>query len=174
MEPEIKLKKHAHRDDLTGECVWGDIGQTILLVIFLVVWVLDSFVLRYTTFLSVYVPFYIQLPLVVLLLISSGYFSQAGLRIVFGETRDHPMVIHKGVFNIVRHPIYFGAVLGYLGLTLASCSLAAFVLWLGITYFYNYISLYEEKLLLQYFGAEYRQYMNEVPMWIPKFRKRKS
>ena len=45
-------RHHENRDDLVGEHTFGDMGQLILLVIFLVVWVADSFFLHYTTFLS--------------------------------------------------------------------------------------------------------------------------
>jgi len=48
-------KSHRHRSDLTGEYVFGDMGQLILLVVFLVVWIADSFVFKYSTFLTQYI-----------------------------------------------------------------------------------------------------------------------
>jgi hypothetical protein len=45
-------KSHQHRGDLTGEHAFSDMGQLILLVIFLVVWIADSFVFKYSTFLT--------------------------------------------------------------------------------------------------------------------------
>ena len=42
---------HADREDLAGEHKAGDAGQLIFLFVFLIVWVLDSFVLKYSTFL---------------------------------------------------------------------------------------------------------------------------
>ena len=51
-------KSHQHRSDLTGEHVFSDIGQLILLVIFLTVWIADSFVFKYSTFLTKYVSNY--------------------------------------------------------------------------------------------------------------------
>jgi hypothetical protein len=42
-------KSHQHRNDLTGEYVFGDMGQLILLVVFLVVCIADSFVFKYST-----------------------------------------------------------------------------------------------------------------------------
>lgn len=44
-----------------GEHPFGDIGQLILLGLFLVVWVGDSFFLRISTFPSDYVPMYMRL-----------------------------------------------------------------------------------------------------------------
>ncbi len=39
-----------------GEHPWGDLGQLILLGLFLIIWVGDSFVLHLTTVLAVYTP----------------------------------------------------------------------------------------------------------------------
>jgi len=106
------------------------------------------------------------------LLAISGYLAQTGLSIVFDEKRDTPSVIRKSVFNIVRHPIYLSEIMLYCGLLLLSISLAAFVVLLMAIAFLHYISRFEEKLLLARFGEEYRKYMQEVPMWIPRLRKR--
>jgi protein-S-isoprenylcysteine O-methyltransferase Ste14 len=53
-----------------------------------------------------------------------------------------------------------------------SISLAAAVVWCIAIVFLHYISRWEEKLLLARFGEEYAQYMRDVPMWIPRLRKR--
>ena len=171
MEKGMTFKGHADRSDLVGEHVLGDIGQFILLMIFLAVWIIDSFVARYSTFLAAYIPLFLRLPVALFILVCSGYFARSGLRIVFGEIREQPMVLRQGVFKVVRHPIYFGSILLYLGLSIATASLAAMLVWMGILSFYHFISRYEEKLLLNRFGAEYEKYMSEVPMWMPKFRR---
>jgi protein-S-isoprenylcysteine O-methyltransferase Ste14 len=59
----------------------------------------------------------------------------------------------------------------YLGLLMLSLSLAAAVVWCIAVVFLHYISLWEEKLLAR-FGEEYAQYVRDVPMWIPRLRKR--
>ena len=38
--------------------------------------------------------------------------------------------------------------------------------------FLHHISRYEERLLLARFGEAYAQYMEEVPMWIPRLWQR--
>jgi hypothetical protein len=55
-------RQHAGREDLTGEHRLGDSVQLILLVIFLAVWILDSFVLGFSTFLAESVPWFIRIP----------------------------------------------------------------------------------------------------------------
>jgi len=163
---------HGQRDDLTGEPVIGDAGQLLLACLFAATWIADTFFFHYTTFLNQYVPLIARIPAGVALLALASYLAKAGMSIVFGEKRDKPCVIRKSVFNIVRHPIYLSEILLYLGLLMLSLSLAAAVVWIVAIGFFHYISRYEEKLLLARFGEEYEQYMREVPMWIPWFRKR--
>ena len=103
-----------------------------------------------------------------IILVIAGALAWVGMKIVFGENREKPAVIRKGVFNLVRHPIYLGAILLYLGLIILTLSLAATVVWIITILFYHFISRYEEKLLLEKFGKDYEEYMREVPMWIPR------
>jgi protein-S-isoprenylcysteine O-methyltransferase Ste14 len=166
-------RKHFEgRDDLAGEHTAGDAGQAILALLFVVVWVLDTFFLRYTTFLNHSVSLWIRVPLGVALVILSGYLARTGLAVVFGEKREPPGVIRKGVFSVVRHPIYLSEILLYLGLLIFSLSLAAAVVLCAGIIFLHFISCHEERLLLDRFGEEYRAYMRDVPMWIPRVRKR--
>ena len=165
-------KAHQHRSDLTGEHTVGDAGQLLLACLFAATWILDTFFLKYTTFLNRHVPVGIRIPLGVVLLVLSGYLAKTGLSIVFGEKREKPGVIRKGVFNAVRHPIYLSEILLYLGFLVLSISLAAVFVWVIAIVFLHFISRYEESLLLDRFGEAYEQYMREVPMWIPRLRKR--
>ncbi|MCK4393396.1 isoprenylcysteine carboxylmethyltransferase family protein, partial [Candidatus Bipolaricaulota bacterium] len=112
------------------------------------------------------------IPFGVVLLVLSGYMAKTGLSIVFGEETENPGVIRKSVFGVVRHPIYLSEILLYLGLLMLSISLASAVVWVTAILFLHYISRYEEKLLIERFGKKYEQYMREVPMWIPRLRKR--
>jgi protein-S-isoprenylcysteine O-methyltransferase Ste14 len=167
-----QMKAHRHRDDLTGEYRIGDAGQFVLACLFAAIWIADTFLLKYTTFLNQYVPLAARVPSGVVLLVLSGYLARTGLAIVFDEERKKPGVIRKGVFSVMRHPIYLAEILLYLGLLILSISLAAVVVWVCAIAFLYYISRYEEKLLLERFGREYEQYMREVPMWVPRFRGR--
>ena len=164
--------KHQARTDLTGEHKLGDAGQIALACLFLLIWTADSFFLKYTTMLNHYVPFGIRMLFGVVFLVLSGYLAKTGLSIVFGEKREKPHVIRKGVFGIVRHPIYLGEILFYVGLLMMSISLASAVVLLAAILFLQFISRYEEQLLLERFGEEYSDYMHDVPMLMPHFRKR--
>lgn len=163
-------KRHQERKDLAGEYIWGDLGQLLLLGIFLSTWISDTFFFHFSDDLAHYVSALIRIPAGIIMLLISGYLARTSLKIVFGEERETPGVIRKGMFGRVRHPIYLGVILFYPGLLILRFSLAAIVIWIGIIAFYHYIARHEEQLLLQKFGQEYEDYMREVPMWIPRIR----
>jgi protein-S-isoprenylcysteine O-methyltransferase Ste14 len=164
-------RTHKGRNDLIGEHRKGDTGQVLFAILFGIVWIADSFFFGFTVFLNEIIPNAVRVPLGAVTWLLAGYFSFSGLKIVFGEVRDKPAIIRKGVFGIVRHPVYLGEILVYMSLLLFSLSLAAMAVWLMAIFFLHYIARYEEKLLIDYFGDEYRLYMAEVPMWLPGISK---
>ena len=170
----MKRNEHSGREDLAGEHPLGDSGQLILLVTFLGLWIADSFFLKWSTFLVLHIPVILHLPVAALLLVCGAVSARQGHRMVFGEEREGPEIFQDGVFGIVRHPIYLGAILAYLGLTLLTLSLAALALWVIILVFYMTISRFEEKLLVERFGEAYLEYMERVPMLIPVIGKGKA
>ena len=139
----------------------------ILLFIFIVVWSLDSFVFEFSTFLSESIPIYVTIPIGVIVLVISGVFAFTGLRKVFKEVRAKPGVVISGAFAYCRHPVYFGSILLFVGLSILSWSLLAFGLCIIIIIFYEYVATYEEKLLVKQFGQEYSNYQKKVSKWIP-------
>ena len=163
-------ERHKNREDLAGEHVLGDLGQIILLIIFLAVWISDSFFFHYSNFISKYTPFFVRIPLATIILIISGYLAKNGLNIVFGEVREKSCVIRKGVFGIVRHPIYLGVILFYLGLLTFSFSIIAAIIWIIIIAFYHFLAKHEERLLSEKYGENYVKYMEEIPMWMPRIK----
>ncbi len=162
-----QYRGHAGREDLTGEHKLGDAVQLILIVVFLAVWILDSFVFGFSTSLTAVVPWYIRMPAGVLVLVLASYLVRSGLKTVFGEPQESPHVITGGVFSLVRHPIYLGAILFYAGMICMTLSLASAGLLVIIIAFYRFISRYEELLLTERFGDEYREYQKKVPMLFP-------
>lgn len=160
-------RRFAGREDLAGENPLGDTIQAIFLILFLAVWILDSFVLKYSTFLADQVAWYIRWPAALIVLVLAFLLAGSGSRVVFGEQRDPPRVITNGAFSLVRHPIYLGAIMLYLGTVLLTLSLLSAALWVLIIVFYRYISRYEESLLINIFGDEYRDYKKRVPMLFP-------
>jgi protein-S-isoprenylcysteine O-methyltransferase Ste14 len=164
----MSTKKHEGHPHLTGEHKNGDRGQLILFFLFLGIWITDSFVFHYSTFLMEMVPDYIRISAAGLVLIAAWYLARRGMKEVFGTRREAPGVISTGVFRIVRHPIYTGALLFYLGAILTTLSMASAVFWLLILGFYIYISRYEERILAEAFGNDYLEYKKKTGMIFPK------
>jgi len=167
-----RIRKHAGREDLIGENHLSDIGQILFYLIFMGVWITDTFFFKYSTFSNEHFLSFVRIPLGIIMLLISACLAWTGLHVVFGEKREVPCVIRKSVFSIVRHPIYLSEILLYLGLLILRISLAAAIIWVFAIVFLHYISRYEEKLLLSHFGEEYKKYMDQVPMWIPLLRKK--
>jgi len=149
-----------------GEHPFGDSGQLILLVLFLLIWVVDSFFLRISTFLSDEISLYIRLIVFVLIFVTAIYFMRSGHVVVKHEQRPE-RVVTTGAFRYVRHPLYLGSIVFYLGLAVSTASLFSLVMVIVIFIFYNYIAGYEEKLLETRFSDEYRNYKIKTGKLVP-------
>jgi protein-S-isoprenylcysteine O-methyltransferase Ste14 len=158
---EMKMKEKK------GEHPYGDGGQLILLGLFLVVWAGDSFFLHKSTFVTDYVPLSVRLVILGLTLITAVYLFMSGHVVVAHEERP-AFVVSTGAFRYVRHPLYLGAVLFYLGLTVSTASFISLMLLVIIFLFYNYIATYEERLMVKKFGGDYVSYKNRTGKWIPR------
>lgn len=161
------MSKRRHRKDVAGEHPFSDTGQIIFLLIFIVIWILDSFVLKYSTFVAQYIALFIRLPLAIVILFFAGYLTKAGMDVIHDETKEGSGVIREGVFCLVRHPVYLGSILFYFGMLVLTLSLFTAIAFIAIVIFYHYIALYEERLLLEKYGKGYEEYVKRVPMWIP-------
>jgi protein-S-isoprenylcysteine O-methyltransferase Ste14 len=162
-----EYKRHSNREDLAGEYKYGDLGQIVLFVLLLLIWIPDSFLLHYTTELAKYVPLYVRIPVTVLLIVAAVYLIRSSEKVLFREVREVPRVVRESVFSKVRHPLYLGSMLFYAGLVMLTLSIASAFVFAAGALFFNFIAREEEKLLLAKFGEEYVKYQNEVPMWIP-------
>ena len=85
---------------------------------------------------------------------------------------DEPVT--KGVYTILRNPMYFSMFLIFVGISL-TCASWLFVL---LTMIWMILAdrgvVAEERLCLETYGDSYREYMNRTPRWIgiPKSGKR--
>ena len=101
----LKTKKHSEHPHLSGEYRWGDTIQLILLFVFLALWITDSFVLHFSTFLKEMVHDYIRISLATLVLVTAWLLARRGMKAVFGTEREAAELIDIGVFRLIRHPI---------------------------------------------------------------------
>ena len=77
--------------------------------------------------------------------------------------------MEKGPYGLVRHPIYLFAFLVWLALALGYASIV--ILAVFVVYSMPILVLYareEEKLMVEQFGREYREYQKRVGMFLPR------
>ncbi len=78
-------------------------------------------------------------------------------------------LVTAGPFARVRNPLYIGNFLLALGLIVVSR--VEWLLWVfPVLFFLQYAAIiaWEERVLTNQFGDEYRTYRNRVPRWIPR------
>ena len=155
-----------------GEHPLGDAGQLLLFGLFLVIWILDSFILHRSTFLADDIPLVIRLIFLGAALVAAVFLFKSGHVVVSGEQRP-TTVVSSGAFRYVRHPLYLGSILVYLGLTVSTASLFCLALLVVIVLFYNYIAAYEEKLLETKLGETYIEYEKKTGKWVPGISKKR-
>jgi protein-S-isoprenylcysteine O-methyltransferase Ste14 len=81
--------------------------------------------------------------------------------------RDHELV-RAGPYRLVRHPVYTGLGLHFVGACLATGNLLLIVGTLFVTYPALFVrARAEERLLRERFGAAYDAYAKEVGMLVP-------
>ncbi len=85
------------------------------------------------------------------------------------QSQQISVLVQRGIFLKIRHPMYLSLILMYLGLALAwgvVWMLVPVVFFSTLTVF---IAIKEEAFMLQKFGRQYDNYMQKVPWrFIPK------
>ena len=158
------MNEHKH-EHLAGERPGSHTNQTILMIVFFAVWIVDSFLLRFTTFLFGTFSIWLNIIPAVVILALAVYFMDASHKDLF-DTQTEGLAT-GGVFERVRNPMYLGTVLFYVGLTLATLSLATVGVLVIICAYYNMLANYEEKKLFEKFGDVFLDYKKTVRKWIP-------
>lgn len=156
------------RKHLGSEYPKWDFTQIILALAFFVFWSIDSFIFQFTTFLAKFISLYVRLIFAVFALGVSFYLIAFSHQMIFGKIRKSPDILNKGVYAIVRHPMYLGILLFYLGFVLVTISLLSLVIWILIFFIYDMVTAYEEDDLIRIFGDEYLNYKKHVPKWFPR------
>lgn len=139
--------------------------QILAVLFFLVLWIPDSFIFRFTTFLSQFVPWFVSVPTGIVIIIIGLYLANASQKIVFDPKQQG--VIDTGVYGRVRHPMYLGVLLVFLGLLVTTLSLITLLLWFLAFFGFDRMASYEERILIQRFGDAYREYQRRVSKWLP-------
>ena len=135
--------------------------QGALFLLLVVVWGLDSFVLkRYTLTWVSFVP---RLMACIVLAASGAYLMYSSHKLVIEAAE--PKLVDWGVYRVARHPMYLGIMLFELGLVSSTLSLPALLLLAVVFVANNKFAEYEENSLVQELGDEYKRYLTKVRRW---------
>lgn len=115
-------------------------------------------------------PFHwVGLPLMGIGLLSASWharlFRQLGTNI--NTFKEPDVLVRNGLFHVTRNPMYLGFLIALCGtaLILSSASPWFFVICFFVITDRWYI-VYEEKMMLDKFGDEYRLYQQQVGRWL--------
>lgn len=85
---------------------------------------------------------------------------------ILNISEDHRLIKH-GVYKYIRHPIYLGAMLYTPGIPLLFSSMYGSIIMMALIPFLIYRIGIEEEMLIEEFGDEYREYMDNTKKLIP-------
>jgi protein-S-isoprenylcysteine O-methyltransferase Ste14 len=163
--------KEKHNHLIGKEMPYSHAIQFISPIVFLIVWALDSFIFKWSIGLSEFVPWPIRVGVGIVIFGVSMALMRAAEQVLFhGEQKME--VITEGILSHVRHPLYLGGLLIYVGFIVSTFSIISAGLFILIVIAYNQLASYEEKDLTRIFGEQYTEYKNKVPKWIPSFKAR--
>jgi len=110
-----------------------------------------------------------------IIIILIGVFIRVNTIRMLGNAFSVNIGVHKeqkllktGLFSVIRHPAYFGIFLAFIGISISfynpiTTSFGIVFPFLGLMYRIKV----EERLLVKYFGDEYKQYQKETKKLIP-------
>ena len=159
------------RQGLGSEHPLCDRIQLLMLILFFVVWGIDSlsyFMFGYSTVIFEVLAFPVLFAGMLVFLCLSFYLVSKSHKAVLEQVHDPPTLVDSGVYAWVRHPMYLGILLFCLAFLLISVSLVSIVIWIAFFIFYDRMAAYEEKSLIEILGEEYTAYQKRVSKWLPQ------
>jgi protein-S-isoprenylcysteine O-methyltransferase Ste14 len=82
-----------------------------------------------------------------------------------GSIEDTTVLIERGIFQIVRHPLYLALAFWSIGLVLLTQSFLSLGLGMTALFCFWMSSQKEDAFNIKKFGDSYRRYMRRVPKW---------
>jgi protein-S-isoprenylcysteine O-methyltransferase Ste14 len=165
------IKRELVKKRTEGEPKWSELRRTTKIVILITHAIIMPFTIVYSIFLPLKLDtawFYVGLPISIL---GIAFGFMAGVSFATAPL-DKPMT--EGVYGILRHPMYFGGFLEYVGIGIA-CASWIFILCASIWIItWNIGVRDEERILIKKYRNAYQEYMNRTPRWIGILKLRKS
>ena len=109
-----------------------------------------------------------------------GFFIILGWRDIFtkywGKPKNNRQLVTGGIYTFSRHPQYLGFILMTFGLLVHWATLPLLIMWPIMVYRYYTLARREEKEMIDEFGVDYENFMNQTPMFfgLPKGSLRSS
>jgi len=160
----MDVKRHEGHE---REIPHAHIYQAVMPIVFFIIWFLDSNVFRISTFLNDFVPISFRVFLFILVLGIALSFIMLSHRVLFKSHRPSNSLITNGILGYVRNPMYFGILLIYVAFLCFSISLMSIGFFVIIFIVYNWMVNFEENILENIFGEQYRVYKRKVSKWVP-------
>ena len=148
-----------------GEHPFGDQGQMIALVLFILLWAADSFYLHIFPQIRSAIPFLVRISVFIVLLTFAFVLMRDGHRVLKKDGKVNKLMT-DGYFRITRHPVYLSVLVFYLALSILTVSILSMMLLIFIFIYYDFLSRYEEKYLYLKFGETYLNYWKKTPKWL--------
>jgi len=83
------------------------------------------------------------------------------------ETHKTDKIVTTGLYGLIRHPQYLSGLIAHLGISILLSSLFSLIVFPLIIFLIYLMSKKEEIELTKEFGAEYKEYIRRVPMFLP-------
>ena len=109
-------------DNYEREAPHSHLIQGLSPIIFIVIWLLDSFLLQWSTFLNAFIPPFLRIILSAIFLILSLVLIYLSHNTIFKDNGPSDELITLGILGRVRNPMYLGILLIYVAcLCLSIC-----------------------------------------------------
>lgn len=174
LKNDPNYQNHESRPDLAGEHPLGDRLQVIALIIFALGLLVDHFVFGWAYNLRQLIPLVVRLISGGFLILTGAYLAILGIRYVFTDYTQEPRMYSTGFFAYVRHPIYLGALIVYIGVLLIVMSPVGLAVFFAIFFLYDWLAEDEEARMINIFGSRYDAYKQQTPRWLPLQLKRRK
>lgn len=79
-------------------------------------------------------------------------------------------IVIRGPYRLLRHPQYLGFLLITGGWLIHWPTIPTIIMWPILVFLYYTLAKKEEEEMEKKFGKKYREYKQNVPMFIPKLR----
>lgn len=105
------------------------------------------------------------------ILIFCGFYLTYRAWVVLHAAQQEKKLATSGPYSLIRHPQYTGFILVMLGFLLMWPTLLTLMMFPVLVVVYIRLAAQEEKLVRQEFAAAYDDYAQDVPAFLPNWRK---